>query len=60
MKKLINDPRTVVREMLEGVCDLQPGLALLADFDVVVRADLPPPERRAVAVIINAMAVCVV
>ena len=51
MKKLINDPRRVVREMLEGVCDLQPGLALLADVDVVIRADLPPPERRAVAVI---------
>jgi ATP-dependent dihydroxyacetone kinase len=51
LKKLINDPRRVVREMLEGVCDLHPGLALLADFDVVVRADLPAPERRAVAVI---------
>ena len=51
MKKLVNDPRRVVREMLEGVCDLHPGLALLADFDVVVRADRPPPERRAVAVI---------
>jgi ATP-dependent dihydroxyacetone kinase len=51
LKKLVNDPRRVVREMLEGVCDLHPGLALLADFDVVVRADLPPPERRAVAVI---------
>ena len=51
MKKLVNDPRRVVREMLEGVCDLQPGLALLADFDVVARADLPSPERRAVAVI---------
>ncbi len=51
MKKLVNDPRHVVREMLEGVCDLQPGLALLADFDVVVRADLPPPQQRAVAVI---------
>jgi dihydroxyacetone kinase len=51
LKKLANDPRRVVREMLEGVCDLHPGLALLADFDVVVRADLPPPERRTVAVI---------
>ncbi|HTB41316.1 MAG TPA: dihydroxyacetone kinase family protein [Reyranella sp.] len=51
MKKLVNDPRHVVRDMLEGVCDLHPGLALLADFDVVVRADLPPPEKRAVAVI---------
>jgi ATP-dependent dihydroxyacetone kinase len=51
LKKLVNDPRRIVREMLEGVCDLHSGLALLADFDVVVRADLPPPERRAVAVI---------
>ena len=51
MKKLVNDPRRVVREMLEGVCDLHPGLALLADFDVVMRADLPSPERRSVAVI---------
>ncbi|WP_395712738.1 dihydroxyacetone kinase family protein [Reyranella sp.] len=51
MKKLVNDPRRVVREMLEGVCDLAPGLALLADHDVVVRADLPPPEGRAAAVI---------
>lgn len=51
MKKLVNDPRRVVREMLEGVCDLDPGLALLADQDVVVRADLPPPAGRAVAVI---------
>jgi ATP-dependent dihydroxyacetone kinase len=51
LKKLVNDPRHVVCEMLEGVCDLHPGLALLADFDVVMRADLPPPERRPVAVI---------
>ena len=51
MKKLVNEPRRVVREMLEGVCDLHPGLALLADFNVVIRADLPSPERRAVAVI---------
>ena len=51
MKKLINDAHRVVREMLEGICDLHPGLALLADFDVVVRADLPPAERRPVAVI---------
>lgn len=51
MKKLVNDPRRVVREMLEGACDLDPGLALLADHDVVVRADLPPIETRPVAVI---------
>ena len=29
MKKLINAPRAVVREMLEGLADLHPGLALL-------------------------------
>ncbi|MFO1157818.1 MAG: dihydroxyacetone kinase family protein [Reyranellaceae bacterium] len=51
MKKLVNDPRRVVREMLEGACDLNPGLALLADHDVVVRADVGPPGGRAVAVI---------
>jgi len=53
LKKLVNDPRRVVREMLEGICDLHRGLALLADFDVVVRSDLaaPAPLRRAVAVI---------
>lgn len=51
MKKLINDPRRVVREMLEGLCDLHAGLALLADFDVVVRADLGPVSDRPVAVI---------
>ncbi|MDB5413102.1 MAG: dihydroxyacetone kinase [Rubritepida sp.] len=51
MKKLVNDPRHVVREMLEGLCDLHPGLALLQDEDVVVRADLPVPAVRPVAVL---------
>lgn len=51
MKKLINDPRHVVREMLEGVVMLAPGLALLPDHDVVVRAGLPGPQDRGVAVI---------
>ncbi|MDB5375241.1 MAG: dihydroxyacetone kinase subunit DhaK, partial [Belnapia sp.] len=51
MKKLVNDPRRVVREMLEGLCDLHPGLALLADEDVVVRADLPEAAARPVAVL---------
>ncbi len=51
MKKLINDPRRVVREMLEGLCDLHPGLALLQDEDVVVRADLPAPAQRPVAIL---------
>lgn len=51
MKKLINDPRHVVREMLEGLADLTPGIALLADADVVVRAGLPAPAFRKVAVL---------
>jgi dihydroxyacetone kinase len=51
MKKLVNDPRRVVREMLEGLCDLHPGLALLEGEEVVVRADLPPPGARPVAVL---------
>jgi len=41
MKKLVNNPRHVVREMLEGLADLNPGQALLAEEDVIVRADLP-------------------
>ncbi|OYW08302.1 MAG: dihydroxyacetone kinase, partial [Rhodospirillales bacterium 12-71-4] len=51
MKKLINDPRQVVREMLEGLADLHPGLALLEAEDVVVRAGLPAPAGRPVAVL---------
>ncbi|WP_298966406.1 dihydroxyacetone kinase family protein [uncultured Methylobacterium sp.] len=51
MKKLINDPRHVVREMLEGLVDLHPGLAILEDETVVVRAGLPEPARRPVAVL---------
>lgn len=51
MKKLINDPRHVVREMLEGIVALHPGLALLADHDVVLRSDTPEPALRKVAVI---------
>lgn len=51
MKKLLNDPRQVAREMLEGLCDLDPALALLGDFNVVVRADLPSSEKRPVVVI---------
>ncbi len=51
MKKLVNDPHQVVREMLEGLADLHPGLALLQDQDVVVRADLPAPAQRPVAIL---------
>jgi dihydroxyacetone kinase len=51
MKKLINDPRDVVREMLEGQVDLYPGQALLQDENVVVRAGLPESDERPVAVL---------
>lgn len=50
MKKLINDPRAVVRELLEGLADLSPGIALLEGENVAVQADLPATGRR-VAVI---------
>ena len=51
MRKLINDPRNVVTEMLEGLVDLQPGLALLDGESVIVRSDLPAPQARPVAVL---------
>jgi dihydroxyacetone kinase len=51
MKKLINNPRNIVREMLEGQADLSPGQALLDGEDVIVRADLPAPGARRVAII---------
>jgi ATP-dependent dihydroxyacetone kinase len=51
MKKLIDNPRTVVREMLEGLTAQNPELALLEDETVVVRHGLPPSNQRAVAVI---------
>ncbi|UXT43934.1 dihydroxyacetone kinase family protein [Agrobacterium leguminum] len=51
MKKLINDPATVVRDMLEGVVALSPATVLLADENVVIRSGLPAPEKRRVAVL---------
>jgi ATP-dependent dihydroxyacetone kinase len=51
MKKLINDPRNVVREMLEGLADLNPNLALMRDENVVLRAGLAPAAQRKVALI---------
>src|SRR3954463_9394454 len=51
MKKLINDPSAVVREMLEGAVALAPGQTLLADETVVVQTHLPPPEKRPVAIL---------
>jgi dihydroxyacetone kinase len=52
VKKLVNSPRAVVREMLEGFVALAPGQALLEEETVVVRADTPAdPRRRKVAVL---------
>ncbi|WP_172833685.1 hypothetical protein [Mesorhizobium sp. ORS 3428] len=49
MKKLINHPRDVVREILEGLADTKPGLALVDTENVVLRADLPEARLRPVA-----------
>ncbi len=51
MKKLINDPSTVVRDMLEGVVALSPAAILLADENVVIRSGLPESGQRKVAVL---------
>ncbi|KVK40045.1 dihydroxyacetone kinase [Agrobacterium deltaense] len=51
MKKLINNPATVVRDMLEGVVALSPATVLLADENVVIRSGLLDPEKRRVAVL---------
>ncbi|BCZ84050.1 dihydroxyacetone kinase [Paraburkholderia terrae] len=51
MKKLLNDPSRVVREMLEGLAMLAPDTALLRDANVVVRRDLPEAHARRVAII---------
>ncbi|AUT47285.1 dihydroxyacetone kinase family protein [Achromobacter sp. AONIH1] len=51
MKKLINNPSGLVREMFEGAARQAPGTAILGDEHVLVRNDLPAAERRPVAVI---------
>jgi ATP-dependent dihydroxyacetone kinase len=51
MKKLINDPHFVVREMLEGLVDTYPALALLDDEHVVVRADAASARDGKVAIV---------
>ncbi len=51
MKKIINRPADVVREMLEGIVGLDAGLSLLDTENVVVRAGLSAPESRPVALI---------
>lgn len=51
MKMLINDPRNVVREALEGLVDLTPGLMLLDSENVVVSAEQHAASDRGVAVL---------
>jgi len=51
MKKLINDPSSVVREMLEGIARQAPHVAILGDENVLVRQALPEPSQRSVALI---------
>jgi triose/dihydroxyacetone kinase / FAD-AMP lyase (cyclizing) len=51
MKKLINDPSAVVREMLEGIARQAPHVAILGDENVLVRQALPEPSQRSVALI---------
>jgi dihydroxyacetone kinase len=46
MKKLINDPKHVAREMLEGLVAINPTLALLNDDTVVVRSDLAEWRKK--------------
>lgn len=51
MKKLINQPDAVVREMVEGLVAIYPGLARLPGRAVIVRADANEVRERQVALI---------
>jgi triose/dihydroxyacetone kinase / FAD-AMP lyase (cyclizing) len=51
MKKLINDPRAVVPEMVDGLAAVYPGMTRLAGQTVLIRSDLPEVSARSVAVI---------
>jgi dihydroxyacetone kinase len=51
MKKLINDPSSVVPEMLEGLVALWPGLSLLEGEQVIVRTDFETVRANQVALI---------
>ncbi|MVW72596.1 dihydroxyacetone kinase family protein [Bordetella sp. 15P40C-2] len=51
MKKLINDPRHIVREALEGLVASTGHLALVEGENIVVQRELADPQMRRVAVI---------
>jgi ATP-dependent dihydroxyacetone kinase len=53
MKKLINEPTQVTREMLEGFVAINPTLALLNDDPVVVRSDLDEWRKRGCVALIS-------
>lgn len=40
MRKLINNPTNVVREMLEGLVDLNHNLAIMDSENIIIRADI--------------------
>ncbi|QCP54167.1 dihydroxyacetone kinase subunit DhaK [Trinickia violacea] len=51
MKKLVNDPSNVVREMLEGLARQAPHVAILGGENILIRHALPEPSERPVAII---------
>ncbi|MCK4205084.1 dihydroxyacetone kinase subunit DhaK [Brucella pituitosa] len=51
MKKIINRPVDIVREMLEGLVGINADLSLLDSENVVIRSGLPVSDEREVAVI---------
>jgi dihydroxyacetone kinase len=51
MKKLINEPAGVVREMLEGIARQAPHVAILGDENVLVRFEQNAASDRQIAVI---------
>ncbi len=51
MKKLINDPRHVVSDMLHGLIALYPGLSLLSEHGVLFRSDIEAVRNSQVAII---------
>ncbi|MBN3857820.1 dihydroxyacetone kinase subunit DhaK [Paraburkholderia sp. Ac-20340] len=51
MKKLVNQPSDVVREMLEGFALQVPHVVILGDENVLIRRDIPEALARAVALI---------
>jgi dihydroxyacetone kinase len=51
VQKLINRPERAVKEMLDGLLVLYPGLARLADHNVLLRADFEAIREQQVALI---------